>query len=256
MSPLGKVTFGDHHTRWEYRVKVPSDTMIRAEYIWIQKDLSKHPIDTLVYRILQTQPYQWELESGNYIDSNIRVPMHVLPSLSPRWSALTKLRGYDRIERFLAGANSRYTYGTFATCFYQNVEDSLAYYFAPSPQADILHELKGYWLIEYPTYRRPVAFKFTHVVTTPGGQVTRHDSVVVVNTNPQTFVEAYNYGAMGGEAGVSIYTRLDSQKSPQYQLIVDRGTWTGAPSTTEHVTLIDVMSHQRLTITRPLHEPN
>jgi Bacterial Ig-like domain (group 2) len=253
ISPIAKVTFGDHHTRWEYRVKVPRDTVVRAEYIWIERDLNKHPIDTFVYRIFQTQPYTWELESGNYIDSNIKVPTHVLSTLSPRWHSLTKLKGYDHIERFLSGPQSQYTYATFNTCYYQNVEDSLAYYYDASTPADMLHRLKGYWLIEYPTYRRQVAFKFDHVVTTTTAIVTRRDSTVIVNTNPQTFVGAYNFGAMDGEAGISTYTWSDSSRAITYRLIVDRGEWHGSAATTERVTLIDLVSRQTLTSTRPIH---
>lgn len=256
IAPMGRVTFGDHHTRWEYRVRSPSDTIARAEYIWIERNLMNHPIDTMVWRILQNKPYTWELESGLYFDSHIRVPSHVLTTLSPHWYGLTHLKGFDRIERFLSGPNSTYTYKNFATCFFQSLQDSLAYSFGPTAHADLLHELAGYWLIEYPTYKRPVAFQLRHVVSTASETIMRTDSVIVVNTNALETGAAFNFGAMGGEAGISIYTWLTAQGIPRYRVVVDRGEWTGTPSTTERIAVDDFDTKRRYAIVRPLSTRN
>jgi hypothetical protein len=256
-SPYGITSFSDHHSRYEYRVLNNRDTN-RLEYLWVQRNLNYHPIDTLIWRMYHNNPYNWEKEYGIYINSNIKIPSQVLADLNPKWYNLSKLKGYDMIERWLTNGssspqtpNSVYKYKNFETCFYQNLSDSLEFYLPNSTKFDFLHKLNGFWLIEYPTYRRQVGFKLNHQVYNGEKFIERIDSLVVVNTS-NTYVSSYNFGAMDSEAGVSRYNVYDKNKSLEKYIIIDRGEWNGVKATEESITYVDFLNNLKFIYKRKI----
>jgi hypothetical protein len=246
------VSFLDHHSRYEYRVKNNIDTN-RLEYIWVERDLNNHPIDTMIHRMYQNTPYNWEKEFGIYLNSNIKVPINILP-LSKKWGNLKKLRGYDMIERWVtAGANTpenaKYTYKNFNTCFYQNLSDSLSFSFSNENNQDFLHLMKGFWLIEYPNFKRQVAFKINHTVYNGSKYFQRVDSSIVVDTSPN-YVSTYNFGALTSEAGITRYNIYDQNMKLEKYLIVDRNEWNGSKSQVEKIKYVDLIQKIDFTISR------
>jgi len=255
-SPFSITSFADHHSRYEYRVLNSKDTN-RLEYVWVERNLNNHPIDTMIYRMYQNNPYNWEKEYGIYLNSNIKVPYQVLTNLSPKWNELAKLKGYDMIERWVTSSatptqapNAVYKYKNFETCFYQNLSDSLVYFFKNSNQIDFSHKLNGFWLIEYPNFKRQVAFKINHQVFNGQKFIERNDSLIIVNT-ANTFIASYNFGALESEAGVSRYNIYDQNKNLEKYIIIDRGEWAGKKSTEETIKYVDLVNKITFIIRRP-----